>query len=220
MASRIRPCLRASKREDRLESQSAPADERNVGDNHIVETHIQSAIYRQLRLCFLLTLILAFLFSPAASAQCLRIMPNEELAQSATMICRVRVLKTEKARYEGIYNQLATLQVLEVVNGDTNTKELRVWAQTQTYCANDSYAVGQEMLVFLIRETTFYKTLNYQYGEFAISNETVQGWRDKDKNPANKPYAEVVAEIRTALTQRTVSEFNLVTNTHTIVKVP
>lgn len=196
------------------------ADEKNAGDNHIVETHIHSGFLLRNRTALLLALFVAFVWPPLAWSQCLRVMSNEELSQGASMIARVRVIKTEKARYEGVYKQLATLQVLEVIWGDTNAKELRVWSQTQIYCATDSYAAGQEMLVFLTEETTFYRTLNYQYGEFVISNERVQDWRDKDKNAVNKPYAEVVAEIKSALSQRTFSEFDLVTRTNTVVKVP
>jgi hypothetical protein len=134
-------------------------------------------------------------------------MSSEELTKEAELIVRVKVTRVERATYQGLYDQLATLKVNEVVDGDTTLKdkEIKVWSQTRIPCATDSYAINDELLVFLVREVTFYRTLNYQYGQFHMQNEQVMGWRDKDKGEIAKNYPDVTTEIRTILVSRGVS---------------
>jgi len=136
--------------------------------------------------------------------KCMRAMTPEELTKEAQLIVRVKVSRVDHATYLGLYEQIATLKVTEVVDGDTSLKgrEIKVWAQSRVPCAEDSYAINDELLVFLVREITFYRTLNYQYGQFHMQNEQVLGWRDKDKGEIAKNYPEVATEIRTILFSR------------------
>jgi hypothetical protein len=57
------------------------------------------------------------------------------------------------------------------------------------------YEAKQEMLVFLRPEDSLFRTMNFQYGEFQIIGDLVKGWRDKNNNNVDKPYAEVRKEI-------------------------
>lgn len=149
-----------------------------------------------------LSLFLAFFVSclPAPSfAQCrIRIMDVRELTLQADLILRVKVGKVKAVRTP-MYGQLATLDVIEVIYGDARIKQVQVWALSNTYCAMDSYAPEQEMLVFLVRDQTLYKTLNLQYGEFSISNGvTVEGWRGDFNNPGltySKNFSDVKREV-------------------------
>jgi len=136
--------------------------------------------------------------------KCMRAMSPEELTKESQLIVRVKVNKVDKATYLGLYEQIAILKVTEVVDGDTSLrgKEIRVWAQSRVPCAEDSYTLNDELLVFLVREVTFYRTLNYQFGQFHMQNEQVLGWRDKDKGEIAKNYPEVATEIRTILFSR------------------
>ena len=145
-----------------------------------------------------------FLFAApptAAQNKCMRVMSPEELSKEAELIIRIKVTKVERATYLGLYEQVATVKVTEVIDGDTTLKdkEIRIWAQSRIPCAADSYTLGDELLVFLVREVTFYHTLNYQYGQFHLQNEQVLGWRDKDKGEIAKNYPDVTSEIRTIL---------------------
>ncbi|HZS47007.1 MAG TPA: hypothetical protein VFC63_18170 [Blastocatellia bacterium] len=155
----------------------------------------------------------------ARQSKCIRIMSSEELTKEAELIVRAKVTRVDRATYQGLYDQLATLKVSEVIDGDTalKDKEIKVWAQTRVPCANDSYAVNDELLVFLVREITFYHTLNYQYGQFHMQNEQVMGWRDKDKGEVAKNYPDVATEIRTILVARTTSAL---TTSAAIVSTP
>lgn len=122
-------------------------------------------------------LLLAPVFSQPADAQCrMRVMDSRELTLSSDTIVRVRVREVKKIRHP-VYSQLATLEVTEVLFGDPRQKELKVWAGSNVYCATDKYEPQQEMLVFLIRDQTLYRTNNWQYGQFVISTENVEGWR-------------------------------------------
>ncbi|HJQ26861.1 MAG TPA: hypothetical protein VKA60_23300 [Blastocatellia bacterium] len=131
----------------------------------------------------------------AQSRSCLRLMPADELTRNATWIGRVRVRRADKANYRGSYGQIATLQPIDVIEGDFTLKELNVLARTTVRCAEDSYTNEQEMLVFLEPEDSLFHTLNFQYGQFLIVNDIVRGWRDQNNHPVDKPYAEVRKEI-------------------------
>ena len=82
------------------------------------------------------------------SRACLRIMTIDELAKGSTFIGRVKVVKAEKINYRGAYGQLATVVPTEVIDGDFTLKKLNVLSKSNVQCAEDNYAVGQEMLVF------------------------------------------------------------------------
>src|SRR5947209_5027767 len=80
---------------------------------------------------------------------CLRIMPPEELVRNAILIGRIKVLKTDKARYRGSYGQVAVLLPVDVIDGDFTLTEINVLARSNVRCAEDVYKRDQEMLVFL-----------------------------------------------------------------------
>ncbi len=148
-------------------------------------------------LIFSLTFFLCFgLLPSAAFAQCnMRVMDLRELILSADLIARVRVRTTKSIR-NPMYNQIAVLEVLEVIYGDPRRQEVRVWAMSTMYCARDVYAPQQEMLVFLARDQTLFHTVNWQYGQFLVTNDTVEDWRSRDwrsrrdDRPATEPGAE------------------------------
>src|SRR5881394_3285189 len=79
--------------------------------------------------------------------KCMRAMTPEELTKEAQLIVRVKVSRVDHATYLGLYEQIATLKVTEVVDGDTSLKgrEIRVWAQSRVPCAEDSYALNDEL---------------------------------------------------------------------------
>ncbi|HSE96735.1 MAG TPA: hypothetical protein VLD57_00605 [Blastocatellia bacterium] len=145
----------------------------------------------------LLMIALPLLVMPglAQTRTCLRIMPVEELTRISTLIARVKVYKVERARYRGMYAQLAILRPVDVIEGDFTLVELNVLARSNVPCAEDNYAVGQEMLVFLEPQESLFHTVNFQYGQFPINGEIVRGWRDKANKPVDKPYEEVRQEI-------------------------
>jgi len=147
------------------------------------------------KLIFMIALPLLALPGFAQSRSCLRIMPVDEMTRSATLIARVKIHKTEKARYRGMYTQVAVLRPSDVIEGDFTMKEINVLARSAVRCAEDNYIEKQEMLVFLEPEESLFHTLNFQYGQFQIVGEIVKGWRDKANKPIDKPYAEVRQEI-------------------------
>ncbi len=138
--------------------------------------------YCSTRMRFLFCLIVSVLFFllPApVDAQCnMRVMDTRELVLSADLIARVRVRSTKSIR-NPMYGQLATLEIIEVIYGDPRRQEVRVWAMSTTYCARDAYAPQQEMLVFLARDQTLFHTVNWQYGQFLMSGDTVEDWRGR-----------------------------------------
>jgi hypothetical protein len=144
--------------------------------------------------------LLLLVFTPCAisaqSRNCLRVMTTEELIRNATMIARVKVIRSVSANYRGTFRQVATLQILDVIEGDYNLKQVSVLAQTNVRCADDNYLEGQQMLVFLAPEDSLFHTLNFQYGQFPIIGEVVRGWRDRSNRPIDKPYVEVRQEIQ------------------------
>ena len=131
----------------------------------------------------------------AQSRSCLRVMPADELTHNAIWIGRVKVRRADKANFRGSYLQVATLQPLDVIEGDFTLKELNVLAQSVVRCAEDNYVKDQDVLVFLEPQDSLYHTVNYQYGQFPILNDVVKGWRDANNNPVDKPYADVRKEI-------------------------
>ncbi|HXG68431.1 MAG TPA: hypothetical protein VNO70_25275 [Blastocatellia bacterium] len=144
---------------------------------------------------FIIALPLLILPGLAQSRNCLRILPIAELTRSSTLIARAKVHKVGKATYRGAYNQLAILKLVDVIEGDFTLKQVNVLARSNVPCAEDNYIEEQEMLVFLEPAESLFHTANYQYGQFLIVGETVKGWRDKNNNPIDKPYAEVRQEI-------------------------
>jgi hypothetical protein len=131
----------------------------------------------------------------AQSRTCLRVMPMDELIRGSIWIGRVKVRKVNKANYRGSFAQLALLQVIDTIDGDSSVQERPVLAKSNVPCAADIYEAKQEMLVFLKPEDSLFRTNNFQYGEFLIVGELVKGWRDKTNNVIDKPYAEVRKEI-------------------------
>ena len=149
------------------------------------------------KLITLIALPLLVLTGFAQSRNCLRLMHADELTRNAIWIGRVKVRKADKANYRGSFSQVATLQPLDVIEGDFTLKELNVLAQSTVRCAEDSYLKDQELLVFLEPQDSLFHTLNFQYGQFLIVNEIVKGWRDANNNLVDKPYADVRKEIIT-----------------------
>lgn len=147
------------------------------------------------KLIFMIALPLLALPGFAQSRSCLRIMPVDEMTRTSTLIARVKVHKTEKAMYRGMYTQVAVLRPSDVIEGDFTLREINVLARSSVRCAEDNYIEKMEMLVFLEPEESLFHTLNFQYGQFPIVGEIVKGWRDKANKPIDKPYAEVREEI-------------------------
>jgi hypothetical protein len=145
----------------------------------------------------LASIVLSVLVLPAAgqSPTCLRVMPMDEMVHNSILIGRVKVQRTEKARYRGEFNELATLTPVDVIDGDFTLKEINVLARSNVRCAEDTYNRNEELLVFLEPLDSLFHTVNYQYGQFRIIGELVRGWRDKGNKSCDKPYSEVKAEI-------------------------
>lgn len=145
---------------------------------------------------FVCLLLLAPVFSQPADAQCrMRVMDARELTLSSDLIARVRVREVKKIRHP-VYSQLATLELTEVLFGDPRQKEVKVWAGSNVYCATDKYEAQQELLVFLIRDQTLYRTNNWQYGEFLVSAENVEGWRTTSAPGATVAGPKSLDEVR------------------------
>jgi hypothetical protein len=90
---------------------------------------------------------------------------------------------------------LASLEPVDVIDGDFTLSKINVLSRSNFRCANDEYVKGTEMLVFLEPEDSLYRTSNFQFGQFEIEGEIVRGWRDKENKISDKPYAEVRREI-------------------------
>jgi hypothetical protein len=147
------------------------------------------------KLILIIALPLLVMPGLAQTRSCLRIMTVDELSRSSTLIARVKVHKIEKARYRGMYTQLAILRPVDVLEGDFTLSELNVLARSNVPCAEDNYVPGQEMLVFLEPQESLFHTVNFQYGQFPVVGEIVKGWRDKANKPIDKPYTEVRQEV-------------------------
>src|SRR5262245_23714929 len=154
-----------------------------------------------LRKALLLIALCLLVLAGAARAlnDCLRVMPPEELTRQSILIARIKVHKVEKAKYRGEFNQLATLQPVDVIDGDFTLREIFVLARSGVRCAEDIYNKDDEMLVFLEPQDSLFHTVNYQYGQFSIAGDVVKGWRDKTNKAVDKPYAEVKSEIQACL---------------------
>jgi hypothetical protein len=94
-----------------------------------------------------------------------------------------------------MYNQLAVLHPVDVIEGDFTLKEINVLARSNVRCADDYYVRDKEMLVFLAPADSLFHTQNFQYGQFFIEGEMVRGWRDKTNKVVDKPYSEVRREV-------------------------
>jgi hypothetical protein len=147
------------------------------------------------KLIILIALPLLLSTGMAQSRSCLRMMRVDEMSRTALWIGRVKVVKVSKANYRGSFDQIAVLQPVDVIEGDSTLTELNVLSRSIVRCAEDSYVNNQELLVFLEPEDSLFHTLNYQYGEFLIVNDVVKGWRDTNNNLMDKPYAAVRDEI-------------------------
>jgi len=147
------------------------------------------------KLALIIAPLLLFTFGMAQSRTCLRVMPVDEMIRGSIWIGRVKVRKVNKANYRGSFGQLAILEVTETIDGDSSVQERHVLAKSNVPCAADMYEAKQEMLVFLRPEDSLFRTMNFQYGEFQIIGDLVKGWRDKNNNSVDKPYAEVRKEI-------------------------
>jgi hypothetical protein len=147
------------------------------------------------KLALIIAPLLLVTFGMAQSRTCLRVMPVDEMIRGSIWIGRVTVRKVNKANYRGSFSQLALLQVTDTIDGDSSVQERPVLAKSNVPCAMDVYAAKQDMLVFLKPEDSLFRTMNFQYGEFLIIGDLVKGWRDKNNNSVDKPYAEVRKEI-------------------------
>ena len=140
--------------------------------------------------------VMAIAFGAAGqSGGCLRVMTPEELTQKAVLIARIKVSKTERVNYYGMYGQLATVAPVDVIDGDDRLAQVNVLARSTVQCAEDAYSPKQEMLVFLGPEGSLLKTVNFQYGQFPIVGEVVKNWRDKNNQVGDKAYTDVRKEI-------------------------
>lgn len=147
------------------------------------------------KLALIIAPLLLVTFGMAQSRTCLRVMPVDEMVQGSIWIGRVTVRKVNKANYRGSFSQLAILQVKETIDGDSTVQERNVLAKSNVPCAADVYEAKQELLVFLKPEDSLFRTMNFQFGEFLIVGDLVKGWRDKNNNVVDKPYADVRKEI-------------------------
>ena len=147
------------------------------------------------KLVLIIALPLLVLPGLAQSRNCLRVMPVDELTRNSILIARVKVYRAEKARYKGIFNQIAMLRPVDVIEGDFTLTDINVLSRSNVRCAEDNYAKEQEMLVFLEPQDCLFHTVNFQYGQFLIVGDIVKGWRDKENKPIDKPYLEVRQEI-------------------------
>jgi hypothetical protein len=140
-----------------------------------------------------LSLLVAVLSSPA-SAVCLRVMTPQELVVTSILIARVRVTDTDDSDW-GEFGQIATLELVDIIEGDFTLRDARVHAKSHVACADDQYKKKDEFLVFLEQSGGLYHTVNFQYGQFRIEGEVVRGWRNADGGVSEKPYYSVREEI-------------------------
>jgi hypothetical protein len=124
----------------------------------------------------------------------LRVMTPVELASNAIIVARARVLSVDESDW-GNFRQIAKLELVDVIEGDFTIGEVRVAARSLVAYTNDRYAKKEEWLVFLWHDAGFYRTVNYQYGQFRIENEVVKGWRNAENVASDRPYYSVREEI-------------------------
>jgi hypothetical protein len=145
--------------------------------------------------------ILALLFASLATpvhAACLRVMTQQELAAAAIVIARVRVVETDDSDW-GEFGQIATLEIVDIIEGDFTIKTVRVLAKSHVACADDQYRKKDEFIVFLEQSGGLYHTVNFQYGQFRIEGEVVRAWRNGDGATAEKPYYSVREEVESLI---------------------
>ena len=150
------------------------------------------------RLCLLVVLALA-LSAPSFAGPNLRVMTPAELVANSVIIARVRVVDVDESDW-GDFKQVATLELVDVVEGDYTLDRVRVAARSLLAYTNDRYAKKEEWLVFLAHEGGLYRTVNYQYGQFRIEGDVVRGWRTDENVTVDKPYYSVREEIERLVT--------------------
>jgi hypothetical protein len=151
-----------------------------------------------LRSCLLFVFVLGSL-APASGGPNLRVMPPAELVANSVIIARARVVDVDESDWAD-FKQMATLELVDVIEGDFTLKTVRVAARSIVAYTDDRYAKKEEWLVFLRHESGFYRTVNYQYGQFRIENDVVRGWRNIENVATDKPYYSVREEVERILT--------------------
>ena len=144
-----------------------------------------------------LTLVFAALLAaivPVDALPNLRVMPPAELVANSVIIARVRVTDTDESDWAD-FKQMATLELVDVIEGDFTVKKVRVAAGSLVAYTSDRYAKKEEWLVFLWHDAGFYRTVNYQYGQFRIEGDVVKGWRNSDNVASDRPYYSVREEV-------------------------
>jgi hypothetical protein len=126
-------------------------------------------------------------------------MPPAELVASSVIIARARVVDVDESDWAD-FRQMATLELTDVIEGDFTLKKVRVAAGSLLAYTDDHYAKKEEWLVFLWHDAGFYRTVNYQYGQFRIENDVVHGWRNADNVANDKPYYSVREEVERLIT--------------------
>ena len=147
----------------------------------------------------LLALVLGALV-PAAAGPNLRVMPPAELVANSVIIARARVVDVDESDWAD-FKQMATLELVDVIDGDFTLSKVKVAARSLVAYTDDRYAKKEEWLVFLFHDAGFYRTVNYQYGQFRIEGDVVRGWRDAENVASDKPYYSVREEIERLLTE-------------------
>jgi hypothetical protein len=127
-------------------------------------------------------------------------MPPAELIANSVIIARARVVDVDESDW-GDFKQMATLELEDVIEGDFTLKRVRVAARSLVAYTDDKYAKKEEWLVFLWHDAGFYRTVNYQYGQFKIENDVVRGWRNADNVASDRPYYSVREEVERLLTE-------------------
>lgn len=150
------------------------------------------------RVATVFALCAAFLVPVSASPN-LRVMTPAELVASSVIIARVRVVDVDESDW-GDFKQVATLELEDIIEGDFTLKQIRVAARLLVAYTDDRYVKKTEMLVFLLQDVGFYRTVNYQYGQFPIENDVVKGWRNAENVASDQPYYSVREEIERLLT--------------------
>lgn len=150
------------------------------------------------RFCLLLVLAVGSLV-PASGGPNLRVMTPAELAANSVIIARVRVVDVDESDWAD-FRQIATLELTDVIDGDFTLPRVNVAARSLVAYTDDKYAKKEEWLVFLWHDAGFYRTVNYQYGQFRIENDVVKGWRNAENVASDKPYYSVREEIERLLT--------------------
>ncbi len=150
------------------------------------------------RFCLLVVLAVGSLV-PASGGPNLRVMTPAELASNSVIIARVKVVDVDESDWAD-FRQIATLELTDVIDGDFTLPRVNVAARSLVAYTDDKYAKKEEWLVFLWHDAGFYRTVNYQYGQFRIENDVVKGWRNAENVATDKPYYSVREEIERLLT--------------------